>query len=294
MKRRPTGHPYRDYRTPLFLSAPSLEIRERVRKHLQAPRPPAEGEPFRFQRSAAQTDAREKIRIYELLNSPGGEESEYGRALAESVTQAKPRPHRWAERAFLALAILGVGIWLGSIAITRLYQSWDSHIFERKLQDKLATGRPGTAPSPPREIPENGLIGRLSIPRLHLSEIVRQGASDDTLRLSLGHIPGTSLPGQHGNFAVAGHRDTLFRGLRNVRKNDTIVFETSSGRYEYQVESTQIVRPQDVSVLEADGHPELTLVTCYPFFYIGPAPKRFIVKARQVKSPAPTLQARGS
>lgn len=296
MKRRSGIGEYRDYRAPLFFSAYSPEIRERIRKHLEERGRTYSDwqeewrQPFRFQSSAArQTGSAQRVRIRELLDSPDVAVEPDGAPPSGSLMNAR----RWAERIFLVLGLAGLSIWLGSIAVTKLYQTWDSHEFDRELHQKLAEGKPGSAPKLPAEIPEGGLIGRLSIPRLQLTEIVRQGDSAGTLRLTLGHIPGTALPGQEGNVAVAGHRDTLFRGLRNIHKNDLIVFETSSGKYEYQVESTTIVRPEDVSVLNASDHPELTLVTCYPFFYVGPAPKRFIVKARQVAGTAPTLQARG-
>ena len=80
---------------------------------------------------------------------------------------------------------------------------------------------------------------------------------------------------------MAGHRDTLFRGLRAIRKNDLILLETLGGEYRYRVEGTKIVSPRDVGVLKANPYAELTLVTCYPFYYVGSAPDRFIVKARQ-------------
>jgi len=133
----------------------------------------------------------------------------------------------------------------------------------------------------------NALIGRLTIPRLHLSAIVREGVGKDTLGLAVGHIPGTAFPGQSGNVAVAGHRDTLFLGLKGIQANDVVQFETLEGTYEYQVKSTEIVTPKDVSVLNAGKYSELTLVTCYPFSYIGSAPDRFIVKARQVSRTPP-------
>jgi sortase A len=112
--------------------------------------------------------------------------------------------------------------------------------------------------------------------------MVREGDDEGTLQLALGHIPSTALPGQPGNVGVAGHRDTLFLPLREIRKSDLIWFQTGTGRYAYQVESTRIVQPQNVSVLNAGRQPELTLVTCYPFNYVGNAPQRFIVRARQV------------
>jgi LPXTG-site transpeptidase (sortase) family protein len=115
--------------------------------------------------------------------------------------------------------------------------------------------------------------------------MVRQGTGASTLNVAVGHIPGTALPGDKGNVAVAGHRDTLFRGLRDIRKGDLIDFETLRGSYAYRVESTEVVKPEDVSVLNAGEYPELTLVTCYPFTYVGAAPDRFIVKARQLAPP---------
>jgi len=120
------------------------------------------------------------------------------------------------------------------------------------------------------------------IPRLHLRATVREGAGEDTLAVALGHIPGTALPGQNGNVGVAGHRDTLFRALRKIAKKDRIEFQTLAGSFQYEVVSTATVPPEDVGVLARTGHPEITLVTCYPFDYVGSAPERFVVKARLV------------
>jgi LPXTG-site transpeptidase (sortase) family protein len=131
------------------------------------------------------------------------------------------------------------------------------------------------------------VVGRLSIPRLHIKSVVREGDSDGVLALTLGHIPGTALPGQTGNVGVAGHRDTIFRGLRDISPQDTIVLQTLDKRYEYKVENTRVVAPEDVAVLKGGSNSELTLVTCYPFHYIGAAPNRFIVRARLVNSDAP-------
>jgi LPXTG-site transpeptidase (sortase) family protein len=102
------------------------------------------------------------------------------------------------------------------------------------------------------------------------------------LSLALGHIPSTALPGQSGNVGVAGHRDTLFRALKEIRNKDLIRFETLAGNHVYQVDSTRIVKPEDVGVLKPGKTPELTLVTCYPFYFIGSAPERFIVSAHEV------------
>ena len=122
----------------------------------------------------------------------------------------------------------------------------------------------------------------MEIPRLDMSVIVAEGTSEATLRRAGGHIQGTSLPGRPGNVGIAGHRDRLFRPLRNIRQDDVITLTTLEGEYRYRVESIRIVSPSDVAVLNSDGHEILTLVTCYPFYFVGPAPDRFIVRARRV------------
>jgi sortase A len=109
-----------------------------------------------------------------------------------------------------------------------------------------------------------------------------EGVDGQTLRHGIGHIPGTALPGESGNMGIAGHRDTYFRGLAGIRKQDRIKVETLEGDYEYAVDSIRIVEPDAVHVLHDSGHPVLTLVTCYPFHFVGPAPKRFIVRASRV------------
>jgi sortase A len=140
----------------------------------------------------------------------------------------------------------------------------------------------------------SSVIGRLEIPRLNLTVMVREGADGKTLHRAVGHIPGTALPGYAGNVALAGHRDTFFRALRNIKKDDAIELETENGTYRYLVESTDIVGPRDVDVLAASHGQTLTLVTCYPFYYIGSAPKRFIVHAAQVSPIPPRQRPQGS
>ena len=129
---------------------------------------------------------------------------------------------------------------------------------------------------------EDGLIGRIEIPRLLFSAVVVEGVDKTTLRRAVGHIPGTALPGQAGNVGLAGHRDTFFRPLKDLRIKDEIQFSTLKGDFKYEVESLRVVEPDNVGVLAASGENVLTMVTCYPFYYVGPAPKRWIVRARQV------------
>jgi sortase A len=137
-------------------------------------------------------------------------------------------------------------------------------------------------PSAPREwkYPSRGeVLAELRIPRIGLSSVVLEGSGPRELKLGPGHISSTPLPGQGGNFAVAGHRDTFFRALRSIVVGDVIQITSREREFQYKVVSTKIVGPRDVLVLQPTGSETLTLVTCYPFDYLGPAPKRFIVRA---------------
>jgi len=134
----------------------------------------------------------------------------------------------------------------------------------------------------------SGLIGRLEIPRLGLSAVVVEAFNHTNLRRAVGHIPGTALPGESGNVGLAGHRDSFFSPLKDLKINDEIQFSTLRGDFKYLVESLVVVEPDNVGILASSEKNVLTLVTCYPFFYVGPAPKRFIVRARQVAPQAAT------
>jgi sortase A len=157
---------------------------------------------------------------------------------------------------------------------------------QRTDQDQGVVRR---APPAPR-----ALIGRIDVPRLELSALAREGVDTRTLRGSAGHVPGSALPGDAGNAAFAAHRDTFFGPLRGVRRGDEIAITTPQGQYRYVVSGTRIVDPEDVSVLQASNEPTLTLVTCYPFDYIGSAPQRFIVTARLVQSKPSETRLSGS
>src|SRR6185312_1078042 len=125
-------------------------------------------------------------------------------------------------------------------------------------------------------------IAELDIPRLRMSQAVLEGADDSTLRRGPGHIEETSIPGEPGNIGIAGHRDTFFRALSGIRVGDDVVLSTAHGVFHYRVSSLGIVPPQDVSVLKATKVPTITLVTCYPFWFLGPAPMRYVVHATQL------------
>ena len=110
---------------------------------------------------------------------------------------------------------------------------------------------------------------------------ILEGTTAQILRLGVGHIAGTALPGEPGNIGIAGHRDTYFRALKDIRTNDEIQIQTATGLSNYEVDSVQIVAPGDIGVLAPSAESAVTLVTCYPFYFIGAAPKRFIVHARR-------------
>jgi sortase A len=131
-------------------------------------------------------------------------------------------------------------------------------------------------------------LGILSIPRLRLEVPVWPGADPLTLDRGLGHIPGTPPPGVVGNVGIAGHRDGYFRVLKDVVEGDEILLETLAGRERFVVDLVLIVRPEDVWVLEPTAEPSLTLVTCYPFYFLGKAPQRYIVRATRFGPTPPT------
>jgi sortase A len=122
-------------------------------------------------------------------------------------------------------------------------------------------------------------LGVLHIGKIHLEVPLLEGTDDLTLNHAVGRIRGTARPGGAGNVGIAGHRDGFFRGLKDIRPGDEIKLETTQGTDTYVVEEIRIVSPKDVSVLRPRNVPTLTLVTCYPFYYIGRAPERYIVTA---------------
>ncbi|HEV2176358.1 MAG TPA: class D sortase [Terriglobia bacterium] len=209
------------------------------------------------------------------------------------------------------LAGLGV-VLLGVCAVivinAALYQSYQNWAFEQ-IQSGRAISRtefllhfvkraPAEPESPRAEpgsaggaggaglnVTADGLVARLEIPSAGVSVAVMEGVDARTLRQAVGHMPGTAFPGAAGNIVLAAHRDTFFRGLRNVHEGDPITLNTLHGSFTYVVDSLQVIQPQDVGVLGSIPRPTLTLVTCYPFYFVGPAPERYIVRAHQVTSP---------
>jgi sortase A len=189
---------------------------------------------------------------------------------------------RWIQRVLLASAVSAL-LYCGFVLTDAVvFQNKQRRQFDRLLtghRDTNAEAGPTAGRHPPPSIGD--MIGRIEIPRLGVSAMVSEGSSTMVLRRGVGHISGTALPGQPGNVGISGHRDTFFRPLRNIRSKDLITLTTVLGKYRYQVVSTRIVSPSQVSVLDPGKREMLTLVTCYPFYFIGSAPSRFIVFAER-------------
>jgi sortase A len=185
---------------------------------------------------------------------------------------------RTLERLLLVLGIVALS-WYATTLVAAARE-------QAALSRELEAARAAAADEPrtphtvvPRRLEPRALVGRIEVPRIKLSAIAREGVDVRTLRGSIGHVPGTSLPGDSGNAAFAAHRDTFFSPLKFIRAGDLIVITTPDGVHRYAVTGTRIVDPSDVSVLQPLPGRLLTLITCYPFDYVGSAPKRFIVQA---------------
>jgi sortase A len=195
------------------------------------------------------------------------------------------------------LLVIGGGAALGWCAAILT----DAYLAQRLARQQLESMPRATivslapAPAMRRMVKTGTPLGELSIPRLGVSAAVLQGSDEGTLRVGLGHIETTSLPGESGNVAIAGHRDSFFRPLRNVQIGDDILLDTPSGRVHYRVSSFRVVDPSEVSVIHPTSEAVLTLVTCFPFYFVGSAPDRFIVRANVVEDqPLSPVQPPGS
>ena len=186
----------------------------------------------------------------------------------------------------MAVAVVALG-WYGGVRVQEwLYQRSAEREMRRVPTSTPETEKKGQSGSTAIE-DQNApsFPARLEVPRLGLSALVKQGVDDATLRRAVGHVPESAAPGASGNTALAGHRDTFFRPLKKVRLGDRVRITTPRGVHEYVVRETKVVGPADVSVLRPTREKTLTLITCYPFNFIGSAPKRFIVRASSVETP---------
>jgi sortase A len=200
------------------------------------------------------------------------------------VYRAAARPRRTTAAIFRAASYFFLAF--GILALSYAgYVVLDARAYQAYEQSKFENVSPSQTLSP--ALVEGGVIGEIQVRRLHLKAIVVQGSSHTILRRAVGHIPETALPGEPGNVALAGHRDTFFRPLRNIRLGDAITLKTPDGAFQYVVESTAVVPASEVGVLASSDGRTLTLITCFPFDYLGSAPNRFVVRARELLSPSP-------
>jgi len=207
---------------------------------------------------------------------------------------------RWSQYLFFIIGILALSYCAFVLLDARLYQAYETWRFQQALErvrpsvgsgeqlhpsprpPALAEANRASAESPDLVGRGGSPLGRIEISRIGLAAMILEGTDKGTLRRAVGHIQGTALPGQQGNVAIAGHRDTFFRALRHIRRDDEIRLTTLNGSYRYRVDSTKIVEPEEIGVLYDSGEAILTLVTCYPFNFVGSAPQRFIVRARRL------------
>ena len=203
-----------------------------------------------------------------------------------------PRLLLWAER-LLVIAGTAMLAWCAALVADGLIAQRNARsVFETALlartvavpsalDDTTVVARmPST-----RAVERDSPIAALSIPRIHLSAMVLHGSDAQTLRRGPGHLENTAFPGEPGNVVIAGHRDSFFWSLQNIHLGDDILLDTREGPSQYRVTSARVVNPGDVSVLAPTDEPVLTLITCYPFSVLGPAPDRFVVRARRVDTP---------
>jgi sortase A len=190
---------------------------------------------------------------------------------------------RRSEMLCFAFGLSCLGWCVAAAAHIWLFQAYESWAFEQQLGGEPVSVREflvhAAAFSEPAAPSDHSIVGRIEIPRIGLKAMILEGTTTRTLSVAVGHISGTALPGGQGNAAIAGHRDTFFRGLKDIRPGDTILVTTLEGFFEYRVKDCQVVGPRDTRALQGTAEPALTLVTCYPFHYLGPAPERFIVRA---------------
>jgi len=211
--------------------------------------------------------------------------------------------HRWLDRALIAFGIACLLFYAFFTIQTAMYQRRAKADVDRMIASQSAAAAPAATAAPVPDSPESptmaerpaapvpnhpalargSVIGRVDVPRLKMSAAIAEGDDDSTLGKAVGHLPDTPLPWQgSGNSAFAAHRDGLFRPLRNIRLNDEVKVVTPHGEFLYRVKKTQVVNPDDVWVLAPTQAATVTLITCYPFSFVGHAPQRFIVQAERV------------
>jgi sortase A len=184
----------------------------------------------------------------------------------------------WIERGLVGLGV-ACSVWWGVVSLQATRYQHEQRAALERMRAAAPAVENDSVP-----LHSGSVIGSLDIPRLRLSAMIAEGDDDATLSMAIGHLSDTPLPWHEGNSALAGHRDTFFRPLQHIRIGDELRVSTVRGDFRYQVRETMVVGPDDVWVLDPTDRPMLTLITCYPFNYVGKAPRRFIVRAERTST----------
>jgi sortase A len=177
------------------------------------------------------------------------------------------------------LLVLAGTLAISYVAVTLLHAKLYQKAADITLEEQISAQQQHRVNLHPEVAKQGEVLGRIEIPRLGMTIAILEGTSAQTLRLGVGHIEGTAFPGEQGNSGIAGHRDTFFLPLKDIRTNDEIRIQTAAGISRYHVDWVRIVAPDDTNVLGPAPRNSITLITCYPFHLIGAAPERFVVHA---------------
>jgi sortase A len=195
--------------------------------------------------------------------------------------------------ASLALIIIGLGL-LGYVGI----EYWGMYRSQQNLEAEWERQAAGTNTPGHASISPDHMLTRVIIPKINMDAVLIEGVSRKALSAGPGHMKETAMPGETGNAVITGHRDTFFRHIYELAKGDEIQVRRNGRVFTFEVTGQRIVQPDDVSVLKQTNDPQLTLITCYPTYYIGPAPQRLVVFSRLIGSsdygqPSKQAQAHG-
>ncbi len=213
---------------------------------------------------------------------------------SQRASSSRTRKWVYLETGLITIGVLCISVYLSACAQRSLFQSTESHSFDHELTSRIQTETPNQKEWSSLRIERfdqirhqnspssQSAVGRLVIPKADVEVMVLHGTDEETLDRGVGLIEGTAKPGDGSNVGIAGHRDSYFRGLRHLRAGDEIELATLKGLTRYEVSEILIVEPEYVQVLNPTAESSLTLVTCYPFYHVGSAPQRYIVRAKEV------------
>jgi len=194
--------------------------------------------------------------------------------VASSAERCAGIPDPSATRLRRQFSVFFISTGVSLLLLTTIAYSWmlyQQHHLKRSLTNTVVT--------------DSSDVTQLSIPRIHLEAAILEGTDSRSLLLAPGHIKDSAMPGESGNSVIAAHRDTFFRHIHELKLGDDIYVRRNDRVFHYTVDSKRVVDPSDIAVAAPTGDSRLTLVTCYPTYFIGPAPQRLVVIARLQSDP---------